>query len=127
MSEDRDRMNDDTDSTQDQGMTTGTIAAGAETGQRGFPVPADREGDGDGNVAPVIAGHAASGHLGRGGSDTAQGGSVDAGPGTHGSLLEGAELQAMIARWKDIQGDFVDDPGQAVEEADVPGQSSCSD
>jgi hypothetical protein len=39
--------------------------------------------------------------------------------GTHGGLLEGAELQNMIMRWKDIQSEFVDEPGRAVEEADA--------
>jgi hypothetical protein len=38
---------------------------------------------------------------------------------SHGGLLEGAELQNMIMRWKDIQSEFVDEPGRAVEEADA--------
>jgi hypothetical protein len=35
------------------------------------------------------------------------------------SLLEDGELQSITMRWKDIQADFVDEPEQAVQEADA--------
>jgi hypothetical protein len=38
---------------------------------------------------------------------------------SHAKLLENQELQSMLAQWKDIQAEFVDEPQQAVQEADV--------
>jgi hypothetical protein len=34
-------------------------------------------------------------------------------------LLEGDEMQSMLARWKDIQAEFVDEPRRAVQDADA--------
>ena len=42
-----------------------------------------------------------------------------AGPGPRASLLEDGELQSITMRWKDIQAEFVDEPEQAVQEADA--------
>ena len=37
----------------------------------------------------------------------------------HVQLFEAAELQTVIARWREIQAGFVDEPRQAVKEADA--------
>jgi hypothetical protein len=37
----------------------------------------------------------------------------------HAPLLEDDELQSILARWKDIQAEFVDEPRQAVQDADA--------
>jgi hypothetical protein len=37
----------------------------------------------------------------------------------HVSLLEDHELQGILVRWKDIQAEFVDEPRQAVQDADA--------
>ena len=34
-------------------------------------------------------------------------------------MLEDDELQSMTMRWKDIQAEFVDEPREAVQEADA--------
>ncbi|MGH3231494.1 MAG: hypothetical protein ACRDOA_23415 [Streptosporangiaceae bacterium] len=34
-------------------------------------------------------------------------------------LLEGDEMQSMLAQWKDIQAEFVDEPRKAVQDADA--------
>jgi hypothetical protein len=84
----------DTDRTQDRGLTTEQIAAaGTWTAQQDAPRPAGHEGFDDDSVA--------------------------AGPGPRASLLEDGELQSITARWKDIQAEFVDEPEQAVQEADA--------
>lgn len=52
---------------------------------------------------------------------------TQAGPGSglrsdgqaHAQLLEGDEMQMMLARWKDIQAEFVDEPRKAVQDADA--------
>ena len=99
----------DTDNTQDRGLTTEQIAtAGTWTGQEELPRPAGHEGFDDDNAGRIAAGPAASGH-GDGG--------VAAAPGARASLLEDGELQSITMRWKDIQADFVDEPEQAVQEA----------
>jgi hypothetical protein len=126
----------DTDNTQDRGLTTEQIAAaGTGTGQENIPHPADREsfredipqqagheGFDDGyadDAALRTPGPAASGHAGRSARDAAGDGGVAAGPGPRASLLEDGELQSITARWKDIQAEFVDEPSQAVHEADA--------
>jgi hypothetical protein len=45
------------------------------------------------------------------------GGAAD--PGTRASLLDDSELQNITMRWKDIQAEFVDEPAEAVQEADA--------
>jgi hypothetical protein len=37
----------------------------------------------------------------------------------HAQLLEGDEMQSMLAQWKDIQAEFVDEPRKAVQDADA--------
>ena len=115
------------DNTQDRGLTTEQIAAaGAAPGPDDVPAPTGHDGyvdDSDGydddNVTPLVADHAASGHVGRTVPDTGDGSSVAADPGTRASLLEGGELQSITMRWKDIQAEFVDEPTKAVQEADA--------
>jgi hypothetical protein len=101
----------DTDNTQDRGLTTEQIAAaGTWTVQEELPRPAGHQGFDDDDAGRIAAGPAASGH-GDGG--------VAAGPGAQASLLEDGELQSITMRWKDIQADFVDEPEQAIQEADA--------
>jgi hypothetical protein len=119
----------DTDNTRDRGLTTEQIAAaGTWTGQEDVPRPAGHKGFDDGNfddgnfddnAGPIAAGHATSGHGGRSAPDAADGDSVAAGPGSRASLLEDGELRSITTRWKDIQAEFVDEPEQAVQEADA--------
>ena len=113
----------DTDNTQDRGLTTEQIAtAGTRTGQEDFPQPSGHEGFDDGNAddaARTTAGPAASGRVGRSAPDAAGNGSVAADPGPRASLLEDGELQSITMRWKDIQAEFVDEPEKAVQEADA--------
>jgi hypothetical protein len=122
------------DNTQDRGLTTEQIAAaGAAPGPDDVPAPTGHDGyvddndgyvdDNDGyvddNVTPLVADHAASGHVGRSAPDTGDVGSAAANPGTPASLLEDGELQSITMRWKDIQAEFVDEPTKAVQEADA--------
>jgi len=37
----------------------------------------------------------------------------------HAQLLAGDEMQSMLAQWKDIQAEFVDEPRKAVQDADA--------
>jgi hypothetical protein len=114
---------DDTDNTQDRGLTTEQIAAaGSWTGQENVPAPTGHEGfdddyadDGD----RLTAGHAASGHADRSAPDGAGEGSVAAGSAPRASLLADGELQNMTMRWKDIQAEFVDEPSKSVQQADA--------
>jgi hypothetical protein len=128
----------DTDNTQDRGLTTEQIAAaGTWRGQEdvpqpaghddfddgyadeGVPQPAGHDGFDDGYAGRRAAGPAASGPADRSAPDTAGHGSAAAGPGPRASLLEDGELQSITMRWKDIQAEFVDEPEQAVQEADA--------
>ena len=113
----------DTDNTQDRGLTTDQIAAaGTWTGQEDVPHPAGHEGFDDGyvdNAARRTEDPAASGPADRSAPDAAGDRSAAAGPGPRASLLEDGELQSITMRWKDIQAEFVDEPEQAVQEADA--------
>ena len=113
----------DTDNTQDRGLTTDQIAAaGTWTGQEDVPQPAGHEGFDDGyadNAARRTGDPAASGPADRSAPDAAADRSAAAGPGPRASLLEDGELQSITMRWKDIQAEFVDEPEQAVQEADA--------
>ncbi len=42
-----------------------------------------------------------------------------AGPGQRARLLDEGELQNLTARWKDIQAEFVEEPTEAVQQADA--------
>jgi hypothetical protein len=120
----------DTDNTQDRGLTTEQIAAaGSRTRQEDVPAQVGDQGfddnyvdddyvddeyvDDDGARLTVV--DAASGRADR--SDPY--GSVAADPEPRASLLEDDELQSMTMRWKDIQAEFVDEPREAVQEADA--------
>jgi hypothetical protein len=118
----------DTDNTQDRGLTTEQIAAaGPWTGHEDVPAPTGREGFdddyADDDYADVgdrlTAGQAASGYADRSAQDAAGEGRVAAGSGPRASLLEDGELQSMTMRWKDIQAEFVDEPSRAVKQADA--------
>jgi len=116
-------MMNDTDNTQDRGLTTEQIAAaGTWTGQEDVPQPAGHEGFDDGyadNAGRLTAGPAASGPAARSAPDAVGDRGVAAGPGPQASLLEDGELQSITTRWKDIQAEFVDEPEQAVQQADA--------
>jgi hypothetical protein len=116
-------MMNDTDNTQNRGVTTEQIAAaGTWTDQEDVPQPAGHEGFDDGyadHADDLTAGPAASAPADRGAPDAARDGNVAASPGPRASLLEDGELQSITMRWKDIQAEFVDEPEQAVQEADA--------
>lgn len=104
----------DADHTQDHGLTTEQIAtAGTGTGQEDVPTSAADESYDNRDAASFGAGEAAAGQADRTVPDDR-----DNGTGSHASLLEEGELQSINARWKDIQAEFVDEPGRAVQEAD---------
>ena len=110
----------DSDNTQDRGLTTEQIAAaGSRTRQQDVPAQVGDQGFDDNYVdddgARLTAVDAASGRAGR--SDPY--GSVAADPEPRASLLEDDELQSMTMRWKDIQAEFVDEPSRAVQQADA--------
>jgi hypothetical protein len=119
----------DTDNTQDRGLTTEQIAAaGSPSSQEDIPALAGHEGSDDDYAdddyaddgGRLTAGHAASGHADRGVPDVAgEGSAAAAGPGPRASLLAEGELQNMTMRWKDIQAEFVDEPSRAVQQADA--------
>jgi hypothetical protein len=113
----------DTDNTQDRGLTTEQLAsAGTRTSQENIPQSASREGFDDGYAdddGRLAADPAASRRADRSAPDAASEGSVAAGRGPRASLLEEDELQNITMRWKDIQAEFVDEPEQAVQEADA--------
>jgi hypothetical protein len=124
----------DTDNTRDRGLTTDQIAAGGTwTDQEDVPQPTGHEGFDDGypsgdqsfdevyadNADSHTAAPAASRSADRGAPDAARDGSATADPGARASLLEDGELQNITMRWKDIQAEFVDEPEQAVQEADA--------
>ena len=107
----------DSDNTQDRGLTTEQIAAaGSRTRQQDVPAQVGDQGfDDDYDGARLTAVDAASGRADR--SDPY--GSAAADPEPRASLLEDYELQSMTMRWKDIQAEFVDEPREAVQEADA--------
>ena len=91
----------DSEMAQDGALTTEQIAAAGRAGSterasQGQYPPGDRQ-------QPASP---ASSDLGTGGQAPAQ-------------LLEGDEMQSMLARWKDIQAEFVDEPRKAVQDADA--------
>jgi hypothetical protein len=114
-----------------RGLTTDQIAAGGTTpDQDDVLAPDDRGYDNDNydNVASFPTDPAASGYAGRGATGTVNGdgvagrvngGGVAADSGARASLLDDSELQSMTMRWKDIQAEFVDEPAEAVQEADA--------
>jgi hypothetical protein len=115
----RQTMNN-TDSTQDRGLTTEQIAtAGAAPAQEDALAPTGDQGYEDDNAAPVMADQEAPGYAGRGTAGAGANGSAAAESGSRAMLLEDGELQDITMRWKDIQAEFVDEPKVAVREADA--------
>jgi hypothetical protein len=122
-----------------RGLTTDQIAAGGTTpDQDDVLAPDDRDYDNNSydNAAPFAtdqaspgyADHSATGTVnGSGATGTVNGGGVAgtvnggvaADSGARASLLDDSELQSMTMRWKDIQAEFVDEPAEAVQEADA--------
>jgi len=49
----------------------------------------------------------------------AAGSDLGTGDRPHAQLLEDHELQSILAQWKEIQAEFVDEPRQAVQDADA--------
>jgi len=119
-----------------RGLSTDQIAAAGTTPDQDDVLAPDDRGYNDtnydennnyDNVAPFPTDPAASGYAGRsatgmvngGATGTVNGGGVAAGSGARASLLDDSELQNITMRWKDIQADFVDEPAEAVQEADA--------
>jgi len=127
------------DSTQDRELTTEQIAnAGSEPTQPDVPASAGRQvypDDALGQDYPQegavrqdypqddAAGQAyrPEGAARQSYSDNAAAPVADhaADPGQRASLLDDGELQGLTARWKDIQAEFVEEPREAVQQADA--------
>jgi hypothetical protein len=86
---------------QDRALTTEQIAAA------GRPGSAERTGPADDRQQPASATQAGAR------------GDLHASDRAHAQLLEGDEMQSMLAQWKDIQAEFVDEPRKAVQDADA--------
>jgi len=96
----------DAESTQGMARTTEQIAnAGAGSG--------DRVSAGQSPLPDGPAGQSAQGQQAAPGADPGMDGQA------HAQLLEDQELQGMLAQWKDIQAEFVDEPRKAVQDADA--------
>jgi hypothetical protein len=109
----------DADNAQDRGLTTDQIAAaGTRPDQEDVLAPTDDYGYDDDNAASFAADGASSGYADRGATNSG-GGVVAADSESRASLLEDGELQSITMRWKDIQAEFVDEPSEAVQEADA--------
>ena len=118
-----------------RGLTTDQIAAGGTTpDQDDVLAPDDRDYDNNSydnnsydNAAPFAtdqaspgyADHSATGTVNGSGATGTVNGGVAADSGARASLLDDSELQSMTMRWKDIQAEFVDEPAEAVQEADA--------
>ncbi len=109
----------DFDTARDGGLTTDQIAAGcmdaggADTATRdsATQAPGQQEYAAEGQLPPSSGGEAMSGA----GGEAMSGAGGEARP----QLLEADELQSVVGRWREIQAQFVDDPGGAVREADA--------
>ena len=96
----------DSERTQDRATTTEQIAAAGTAGSEDGTSPAQRR-PGDAQAEqPASATQATGSDRGIGEQPPAQ-------------LLENNELHTMLARWKDIQAEFVDEPKSAVQNADA--------
>jgi hypothetical protein len=139
----------DADYTQDRELSTEQIAAAgaapahedvpAPAGHQGYeddndrgyegddvPAPAGHQGYEGDNDAPLVADYAPSGQAGPGTPDArdrvsaaASPVSGAADPSGRASLLEDGELRSITARWKDIQAEFVEEPKEALQQADA--------
>ncbi|HTZ25383.1 MAG TPA: hypothetical protein VMC83_15445 [Streptosporangiaceae bacterium] len=95
----------DSEMAQDRALTTEQIAAAGR--------PDSTERTGTGRYPPGDRQQPASAT--RGGAR----GDLHASDQPHAQLLEGNEMQSMLAQWKDIQAEFVDEPRKAVQDADA--------
>jgi hypothetical protein len=93
--------------TQDRAMTTEQIAAAGTAGSEDGTSPGEHlRGDGQAEQpAPTMQAGA--------------GDDLDAGEQRPAQLLADDELHSILARWKDIQAEFVDEPKSAVHDADA--------
>lgn len=108
----------DADSTQDRRLSTEQIAAaGTAPAQESAPAPGGHQGYEDDNAAPLVTDYVVPGQAAPVPEDTGNG--ATAAPETRASLLEQGELQSITMRWKDIQAEFVDEPREAVQQADA--------
>jgi hypothetical protein len=97
----------DAESTQDGATTTEQIAAAGTAGTEAGTSPGQQP-PGDGQAE-----HPASAMQAGAASDPSGGDQPPA------QLLEDDELHGILARWKDIQAAFVDEPRRAVQDADA--------
>ena len=117
----------DADNTPARGLTTEQIAAAGTTPtQADVPAATGDHAYGD----RAYGGHAYGdqggeqgygdqGYRDQGYEDGSDAPHAAAGSSPRVSLLEDDELQSMTMRWKDIQAEFVDEPKEAVKEADA--------
>ena len=91
----------DSERTQDRATTTEQIAAAGTTGSEDGTSRGDAQAE-----QSASATQAAATDRGLGEQSPAQ-------------LLENNELHTILARWKDIQAEFVDEPKSAVQDADA--------
>lgn len=95
------------ESAQDRATTTEQIAAAGAAGAKDRTSPGQHPlGDGQMEPPPSATQAPARSDLGAGDQPPPQ-------------LLEDDELQSILARWKDIQAEFVDEPRRAVQDADA--------
>lgn len=97
----------DSERTQDRATTTEQIAAAGTADRKDGTIPGQHpvEDEQAGQLASATQAGAGSG-LGGGDQPPSQ-------------LLADEELQSILARWKDIQAEFVDEPRTAVQDADA--------
>jgi hypothetical protein len=108
----------DADNTPARGLTTEQIAtAGTTPTQADVPAPAGDQAYGDQAYGDQAYGDQAYGDQGY--KDDMEAPRVADESRSRVSLLEDDELQSMTMRWKDIQAEFVDEPKEAVKEADA--------
>jgi hypothetical protein len=97
----------DSERTQDRATTTEQIAAAGTAASKDRASLGQRPpGDGQAGQPASATQAGASSDLGGGDQPPAQ-------------LLADDELQSILARWKDIQAEFVDEPRTAVHDADA--------
>lgn len=108
----------DPENAQDRVQSTEQIAAAGSVGSDDRTSPGQHPLADVQTEPPISATQAAGSDLGAGGQ-AAAGSDLGAGGQPHAQLLEEGELQNILVRWKDIQAGFVDEPRQAVQDADA--------
>ena len=112
----------DADNTPARGLTTEQIAAAGTTPtQADVPAATGDQAYGDQAYGDQGGeqGYGDQGYRDQGYEDGSDAPHAAAGSSPRVSLLEDDELQSMTMRWKDIQAEFVDEPKEAVKEADA--------